>query len=145
VFLVHLQHISELSKVASIVPDLPVPCVIDNFGRIRGKDGIEDENFQALLRLFERNENCWVKLCSYYRLSDSGPPSYEDMAPYARAFVDICPDRLIWGTNWPHPHCPVAIPNDGDLFDILFGWIGDEATRQKILVDNPAKLFGFAH
>lgn len=143
-FLIHLQHISELPQVASMVPDLPVPCVIDNFGRIRGNDGIEDENFQALLRLFERNENCWVKLCSYYRLSDSGPPSYEDMAPYARAFVDICPDRLIWGTNWPHPNCPVAIPNDGDLFDILFGWIGDEATRQKILVDNPAKLFGFA-
>ena len=143
VFLVHLQHISELPKVASMVPDLPVPCVIDNFGRIRGNDGIEDENFQALLRLFERNENCWVKLCSYYRLSDAGPPSYEDMGDYARAFVEVCPDRLIWGTNWPHPNCPVAIPNDGDLFDTLFGWISDEGVRQKILVDNPAKLFGF--
>ena len=66
------------------------------------------------------------------------------MEPFARALIDICPDRLIWGTNWPHPNCPVAMPNDGDLFDILFGWIDDEKIRHKILVDNPAKLFGFS-
>jgi predicted TIM-barrel fold metal-dependent hydrolase len=144
VFLVHLQHISELPQVAALIPDLPVPCVIDNFGRIRGDDTVDNSDFQALLRVFEQNENCWIKLCSFYRLSDAGPPGYDDMAVYTRAFVETCPDRLIWGTNWPHPHCPVAIPNDGDLFDILFGWIDDDAARQKILVDNPARLFGFA-
>ncbi|MDA0651734.1 MAG: amidohydrolase family protein [Proteobacteria bacterium] len=143
VFLVHLQHIRELPQVAPIVTTLPVPCVIDNFGRIRGKDGIDDPDFQHLLRLFEREENCWVKLCSFYRLSDAGPPEYDDMEPFARALIDICPDRVIWGTNWPHPNCPVAMPNDGDLFDVLFGWIDDETVRHKILVDNPAKLFGF--
>lgn len=142
-FLVHLQHISELPRLTPILPELPVPCVIDNCGRIRGDDGVDDENFQALLRMFDRNKNCWVKLCSFYRLSDAGPPDYEDMASYVRAFVETCPDRLIWGTNWPHPHSPVAIPNDGDLFDVLFRWIGDDAVRRKILVDNPAKLFGF--
>ena len=144
VFLVHLQHIRELPRVAPIVPRLPVPCVIDNFGRIRGNDGIDDPEFQSLLRLFEREENCWVKLCSFYRLSDAGSPDYADMEPFARALIDICPDRLIWGTNWPHPNCPVAMPNDGDLFDILFGWIDDEKIRHKILVDNSAKLFGFS-
>ena len=143
-FLIHLQHISELPALLPIVPRLPVPCVIDNFGRIRGNDGIDDEQFQALLRLFQREENCWVKLCSYYRLSDKGPPDYEDMQSFARALVETCPDRLIWGTNWPHPNCPVAIPNDGDIFDILFSWVDDEATREKILVHNPAKLFGFS-
>ncbi len=144
VMLVHLQHMRELPILAPVVPTLPVPCVIDNFGRIRGNDGIDDPAFQSLLRLFGREENCWVKLCSFYRLSDAGPPDYADMKPFARALIDICPDRLIWGTNWPHPNCPVAMPNDGDLFDVLFGWIGDAAARHKILVDNPAKLFGFS-
>lgn len=144
VFLVHLQHISELPRLASILPSLPVPCVIDNFGRIRGDDGLEHEDFQDLLRLFGDNKNCWVKLCSFYRLSDQGAPDYADMEDYTRAFVAACPDRLIWGTNWPHPNCPVAIPNDGDLFDTLFDWIGDETVRHKILVDNPARLFGFS-
>ena len=144
VMLVHLQHITELPLVATIAPTLAVPCVIDNFGRIRGSDGMSNEYFQAMLRLLRENENCWMKLCSFYRLSDAGPPSYDDMEGYTRAFVETCPDRLIWGTNWPHPHNPVGVPNDGDLCDILFGWIGDETTRQKILVDNPARLFGFA-
>lgn len=144
VFLVHLRHIRELPQLAPIVPDLPVPCVIDNFGRIRGRDGVDHPEFRNLLRLFEREPNCWVKLCSFYRLSDAGPPDYADMAPFARALVETCPDRLIWGTNWPHPACPTAMPNDGDLLDILFGWIGDPQVRHKILVDNPAELFGFS-
>ena len=143
VLLVHLQHIRELPVLVPVLPNLAAPCVIDNFGRIRGKDGIDDPDFQDLLRLYEREENCWVKLCSFYRLSDAGPPEYDDMEPFAGALIDICPDRLIWGTNWPHPNCPVAMPNDGDLFDVLFGWIDDETVRHKILVDNPAKLFGF--
>jgi len=143
VLLVHLQHIRELPVLAPVLPNLATPCVIDNFGRIRGNDGLDDPQFQSLLRLYEEEENCWVKLCSFYRLSDAGPPDYADMEPFARALIDICPDRLIWGTNWPHPNCPVVMPNDGDLFDILFGWIGDAAVRQKILVDNPARLFGF--
>ena len=144
VLLIHLEHIRELPAVVPVIPKLSTPCVIDNFGRIRGMDGIDDPAFQLLLHLFERAENCWVKLCSFYRLSDAGAPDYADMAPFARALIEICPDRLIWGTNWPHPNCPVAMPNDGDLFDVLFGWIGDEAVRHKILVDNPAKLFGFS-
>jgi predicted TIM-barrel fold metal-dependent hydrolase len=144
VLLVHLEHIRGLPAVAAVVPELATPCVIDNFGRVRGADGIGHPDFQRLLRLFEREQNCWVKLCSFYRLSDAGLPHYADMAPFARALVETCPDRLIWGTNWPHPNCPIAMPNDGDLFDILFGWIGDPETRRKILVDNPAKLFGFS-
>lgn len=144
VVLVHLQHIGELPELAPVVANMATPCVIDNFGRVRGGDGVDHAEFQHLLRLFGREENCWVKLCSFYRLSDSGPPDYADMAPFARALIEVCPDRLIWGTNWPHPHCPIDMPNDGDLFDILFGWIGDASVRHRVLVDNPAKLFGFS-
>ena len=65
------------------------------------------------------------------------------MAPFAQALIEARPDRLVWGSNWPHPNSPVAIPNDGFLLDQLMGWAGDDATRRKILVDNPAALFGF--
>jgi len=121
-----------------------VPCLIDHLGRVRGGDGIRDGDFQALLEIFRRCENCWVKLCSFYRLSDKGQPDYADMEPFVTALVDACPDRLVWGTNWPHPNHHGHMPNDGDLFDVLFGWIGDEGVRQMILVENPARLFGFA-
>jgi len=143
VFLVHLQHINELPALLPIIARLPTPCIIDNFGRIRGSDGVHNECFRLLIKLLEKVENCWIKLASFYRLSDVGPPGYQDMESYTRAFVETCPDRIIWGTNWPHPNLPGKIPNDGEIFDILFGWVEDEKIRRKILVENPEKLFGF--
>lgn len=140
---VHLDHIGHMRSLLPIVGDLPTPCLIDHLGRVRGGDGIDHPDFCALLALFERQENCWVKLCSFYRLSDVGHPSYADMAPFVRALVEAAPDRLVWGTNWPHPNHRRHMPNDGDLYDVLFGWIADEGVRRKILVDNPARLFGF--
>jgi predicted TIM-barrel fold metal-dependent hydrolase len=65
------------------------------------------------------------------------------MAPFARTLIETRPDRLVWGSNWPHPNSPVAIPNDGMLLDQFMGWAGDDATRKMILADNPGKLFGF--
>jgi predicted TIM-barrel fold metal-dependent hydrolase len=140
---IHLDRISDLPSVLPIVPRLPAPCLIDHLGRVRGGDGVDDGNFRALIDLFGTHETCWVKLCSFYRLSDTGHPDYADMAPFVTALVDACPDRLVWGTNWPHPNHHDRMPNDGDLFDVLFGWIEDEGVRRRILVDNPRKLFGF--
>ena len=97
---------------------------------------------QALLALLRETDHCWSKICSWYRLSRAGAP-YDDMAPFAETLIEVRPDRLVWGSNWPHPNSPVSIPNDGFLLDQLMGWAGDDATRQKILVDNPARLFGF--
>jgi predicted TIM-barrel fold metal-dependent hydrolase len=65
------------------------------------------------------------------------------MTPYARALIETRPDRLVWGTNWPHPNSYIATPNDGDLLDQFMNWADDNETRQQILVDNPARLFGF--
>lgn len=141
---IHLDHVSDLPALAPLLGRLPVPCLIDHLGRVRGGDGIHDPAFQGLLRLLEAEPNCWVKLCSFYRLSDIGHPTYADMAPFVRALVAVAPDRLVWGTNWPHPGHRDRMPNDGDLYDVLFGWIADEAARQKILVGNPKRLFGFA-
>jgi predicted TIM-barrel fold metal-dependent hydrolase len=140
---VHLDHIGHMRTLLPFARDLATPCLIDHLGRVRGGQGIDHADFRALLDLFEKDTNCWVKLCSFYRLSDIGHPTYADMEPFVRALVETAPDRLVWGTNWPHPNHRGPMPNDGDLYDVLFGWIGEEGVRRKILVDNPARLFGF--
>ena len=140
---IHLDQSDHLPALAERFGRLPVPVLVDHFGRVRGGEGIEIAGFQALLDLLRGTENVWAKLCSFYRLSAQGGPAYGDMEAPARALIAARPDRLVWGTNWPHPNHKGEMPNDGDLFDALFGWIGDAAVRKAILVDNPARLFGF--
>ncbi len=139
----HLGNVDELVDFAPLLRGLPTPYLIDHFGRVRGDQGVDNAGFQALLRLLGEDEKCWVKLCSFYRLSQAGPPDYADMAPLARALIEACPDRLVWGTNWPHPSVEGAMPNDGDLMNLLFDWCPDETIRSRILADNPGRLFGF--
>ncbi len=140
---IHLDKSDHLPELAERFARLPVPVLIDHFGRVRGAEGIDSAGFQALLGLLRGTDNVWSKLCSFYRLSDQGGPDYADMAAPARALIEARPDRLVWGSNWPHPNHKGAMPNDGDLFGVLFGWIEDAALRQAILADNPARLFGF--
>ena len=112
-------------------------------GRVRGGEGVGHPGFQALLALLGDAGNVWAKLSSWYRLSDQGPP-YDDMTPIAKALIEARADRIVWGTNWPHPIMwDDPMPNDGDLFDQFMDWAGDDATRRRILVDNPAVLYGF--
>lgn len=139
----HLDKSEHLVELAERLPGLKVPVLIDHFGRMRGGEGTGIAGFRTLLDLLRGSENCWAKLCSFYRLSDQGGPEYGDMEAAAHALVAARTDRLVWGTNWPHPNHRTEMPNDGDLFDVLFGWIGDEAARKAILADNPARLFGF--
>ena len=140
---VHLTEASELIDLAPRFRALPVPCLIDHFGRVRGAEGPDHPGFEALLGLLRETDNCWVKLASWYRLSDSGPPGHADMRPLAEALIEARPDRLVWGSNWPHPAHDGDMPNDGDLLDQLADWVPDDTIRRRILVDNPARLFGF--
>ncbi len=105
------------------------------------KGGIEQPAFQALLRLI-RGGRCWVKLSGGYRLSSEAPP-YGDLIPFARALVKARPDRLVWGSDWPHAFFTGKMPNTTDLLDLLLDWVPDQAMRTRILVDNPATLYGF--
>ncbi|HSQ04541.1 MAG TPA: amidohydrolase family protein, partial [Burkholderiales bacterium] len=98
--------------------------------------------FQALLRMLKSREDFWVKISSWYRRSDI-PPSFDDMKLLAQTLIATRPDRCVCGTNWPHPECHVPMPNDGELIDQFCDWVGDEATQRKILVENPARLYGF--
>ena len=140
---VHLNRIEDLSDIVPLLERLPTRYLIDHFGRVRGDEGVAHPAFQTLLRRLRSDDRCWAKLCSFYRLSDSGPPAYADMVPMAQALIEAAPDRLVWGTNWPHPQYPDRMPNDGDLVDVMRSWTGDATIFCRIFADNPARLFGF--
>ena len=119
---------------------IPIPMVIDHMGRPKAADGVKQEGFQITLD-FMKDARTWVKICGSERVSSSGAP-WHDAIPFAHALVKIAPDRILWGTDWPHPNVK-QMPNDGDLVDLFPLLVPDPATQNKILVDNPARLYGF--
>lgn len=124
-----------------VLSALPVPVVIDHMGRIKTERGVNQKPFQLLLSLM-RGQDFWVKICGAERISSMGPP-YADAVPFAEALIDAAPDRVLWGTDWPHPNTEGEMPNDGDLMSLLALYAPDEEKRNRILVDNPAHLYGF--
>ncbi|MES2187105.1 MAG: amidohydrolase family protein [Pseudomonadota bacterium] len=142
---VHVAGIGELVALEDTLLRAPVPLVFDHLGCVRGGEGVNHPGFQALLRILRQREDCWCKLSSWYRRSDLGPPDYPDMGPLVKALVAARPDRLLFGTNWPHPglFAPETIPNDGRLVEQFCQWVPDVVVRKRILVDNPAQLYGF--
>jgi 2-pyrone-4,6-dicarboxylate lactonase len=139
---IHLRNIDELLPLISWIEKANVPVLIDHLGRPRGGQGVDRDAFQALLAMLRDTDHVWAKICSWYRLSDSGPP-YEDMRPFVEALIAARPDRLVWGTNWPHPNITIPMPNDGFLLDQLMEWAGDRDLQRMILCDNPTHLHGF--
>lgn len=117
--------------------------VIDHNGKFLEPVAVGDPAFKCLLRLLA-NGRTWVKLSAPYETSKKGPPLYPDVGALAKALVKAAPERCVWASNWPHPSVPRdKCPDDADLLDLLLDWAPDETTRNKILVDNPAKLYGF--
>lgn len=140
----HLQILADVSAHPDLVhqaADLPVPVVFDHMGHVRAAAGVSDPGFQALVKSLEGG-NVWVKLSGAYRVTETRSTAYGDVAPLAKALIAANPERLVWGSDWPHPSFDGPMPNDGDLLDLLFDWAGSE-TAQQILVDNPERLYGF--
>jgi predicted TIM-barrel fold metal-dependent hydrolase len=131
----------ELPNLEKKLLDLPMNVVIDHMGCIPTSRGIDSQEFRCLLRLLESGK-VWVKLCGY-RSSVEGPP-YSDLLTPARKIIETAPERCIWGTDWPHPRRigPLMV-DDGKLLDLLNDWAPDPQQFQRILVDTPAKLYGF--
>ena len=119
----------------------PVPMVFDHLGRVRGGEGIDAPGFRVIRRLLASRDDCWTKISSWYRLSDSGPPRYADMKPLAQALLADRPDRCVWGSNWPHPGLTDFMPNDIDLVDQLESWLPGDAAREPLFASNAAKLY----
>lgn len=141
----HLQFLIDVSTFEDLearVRALPVPVVIDHMGHMPCYKGLADPGFQALLNLL-RDGQAWVKLSGAYRMTAQQHPPYDDVAPFAQALIEANAGRCVWGSDWPHPHFSIPMPNDGDLIDLLARWAPDETVRNRILVDNPAALYGF--
>jgi 2-pyrone-4,6-dicarboxylate lactonase len=132
---------TELGDHAELLDRLPVPYVIDHMARIPAGAGLAQAPFRTLLELL-RDDRCWVKLSGAERLTASGPP-YHDVVPFARALIDAAPERVLWGTDWPHPNV-ANMPDDGDLIDLVAAFAPDEATRRQLLVSNPRRLYPLA-
>jgi predicted TIM-barrel fold metal-dependent hydrolase len=148
----HVQFNTSLPVIAALEDDfaaLPFPVVIDHFARSKAALGPSQPGFDALLGLV-KSGRAYVKISAAYRMSDKAP-DFPDALPIAQALVAANPDRIVWGSNWPHPgrgrtRTDIAPPypnDDGLLLNQLPKWVPDPAIRKKILVDNPAKLYGF--
>lgn len=144
----HLQlHTSgvTLAEIAPRLMRLPVPVVLDHMGRIPQPDGIGAPAFAAVRTLLDGGRT-WVKLSGPYLDSSSSGPRYADMEPLARAYAQAAPERVIWGSDWPHPSASAGerpMPDDAELLDLLGNWAPTEVLRKRILVENPSRLYEF--
>ncbi|MFZ9234491.1 MAG: amidohydrolase family protein [Hylemonella sp.] len=136
-----LLHVHEFPRLDQQLAGFPVDVVFGHLGYLPTQLGIGDAGFQALLRLLQAGR-AWVKLTGPYRLSGSKLP-YADVVPFAHALLDAAPRQIVWGSDWPHVMVKGAMPNDGDLMDILSTWIPDPSIRHQVLVSNPERLYGF--
>ncbi|MCY3824369.1 MAG: amidohydrolase family protein [Nitrospinae bacterium] len=140
----HMQfhiHAGQLPEYQEKLRKLPTDVVFDHMGLFPADLPLTHPDFRLLLRLLESG-NAWVKLSGAERISRLGFP-YRDAIPIARALLAAAPERVLWGTDWPHTNVKPAIPNDGDLMDLLAAFAPDERVRRKILVENPCALYGF--
>ena len=139
----HIQvfmHPEQIVALESVLAALPVPLVIDHLGRIDPDGGPSADGYGALRRLLDGG-NTWVKLSGAYMRSTA--PAYADTLVLAQALVRAAPERLVWGSVWPHTTAAPGTVNDADLVDLLRAWAGSDAAMDRILVDNPARLYGF--
>jgi predicted TIM-barrel fold metal-dependent hydrolase len=140
----HMQFLMDVRKIGEVakqLSSLPVPWVIDHMGYVPTDEGVNNAGFRTLLSML-KDGNGWVKLSGAFRVSSEGPP-YRDTIPFAQALVAARPDRMLWGSDWPHVAIKPPMPKIGDLLDLFAEWVPDEATRKRIFVDNPHKLYGF--
>ena len=128
-----------LADLAPFLKDLDIVTVIDHMGRIDASAGTEQQAFRLLLDLLE-DDRFWVKVCGSERISRAGPP-FHDAAEFGRLLVEKFPDRVLWGTDWPHPNIKVNMPDDGALVDLLKIIAPDPAALKALLVDNPSRLY----
>lgn len=140
----HLQLLMDVREIAPIskkLENLLVPWVIDHMGHMPTSAGLNNPGFQTFLSLL-RNSDGWVKMSGAFRQSVEGAP-YRDTIPFAHALVKTRPDRLVWGSDWPHVAIKPPTPKIGELLDLLADWVSDAEQRKRILVDNAHKLYGF--
>ncbi len=131
----------ELPGLYDFFTSLPTVVVVDHMGRPDVSRPVDGPEFELFLRLLRENGNFWSKVSCPERLSRLGPPRYEDVAPFARRVVEAFPDRVLWGTDWPHPNMKNHMPDDGHLVDVIPRIATTPELQRKLLVDNPMGLY----
>lgn len=140
----HMQIMMDAAELPAVMPRLTqwkAPVVLDHYALAPAARGVSDAGFQAVLRYLSEGR-IWLKLSGAYRISERYP-DYDDVQPLHEALVKANPDQVLWGSDWPHPRLAENMPDDGHLLDLFNAWTPDAATREKILVTNPVRLYGF--
>lgn len=141
----HLEFLFPGKDILELMPlfrALEVPMSIAHFAYQPASAGVKAPGFQGLLELVRRG-NAWIKISGANRVSATDLPPYDDVKPMAQALIEAAPQRILWGTDWPHPNKYVVNPNDGDLVDAFGDWVTDDAMRRRIMVDNPVAFYRF--
>jgi predicted TIM-barrel fold metal-dependent hydrolase len=132
---------NQIADAEALWNRLPSPIVFDHIGHISGPEGTRHPAYTVIRRLIDKGRT-WVKLSVTYDNTTDGPPGYADIVMLGQSMVKAAPERLVWGSNWPHPN-ESRKPDDALLFDLMTRWAPDGAIRRRILVENPAVLYGF--
>ncbi len=139
----HIVVYFEAQDLEDLIPflkQLPTIVVVDHMGRPDVKKGVDHPDFQRFIDLLAENDNIWTKVSCPERLTVSGPP-YDDVIPFSRMLVERFPDRVLWGTDWPHPNMKSHMPDDGMLVDVIPRIAVTEELQRKLLIDNPMRLY----
>lgn len=131
----------ELPELCDVFAGLPTTVVVDHMGRPDVTKPIDGPEFELFMKLMRENPHIWSKVSCPERLSQVGPPTYADVAPFARRMVETFPDRVLWGTDWPHPNMKSHMPDDGHLVDYIPSIAPTKELQRKLLVDNPNRLY----
>jgi len=130
----------DLNRLIPFLKKLPTTIVIDHMGRPDVKKGVSHIDFSNFVQFMRENENVWTKVSCPERLTAEGPP-YTDVIPFAKKLIELFPNRVLWGTDWPHPNMKSHIPDDGVLTDVIPHIAPTQALQQALLVDNPVTLY----
>lgn len=130
----------DLEELIPFLQKLPTTIVVDHMGRPDVTEGVDHHDFQRFVSFMAKHENVWTKVSCPERLTVGGPP-YDDVIPFGKTLVETFPDRVLWGTDWPHPNMKSHVPDEGVLVDVIPRIAADGELQQKLLVDNPMKLY----
>ena len=131
----------DLTQLWEFFTALPTTVVVDHMGRPDVRKPVDGPEFELFVRLLDEHPNIWTKVSCPERLSQSGPPGYDDVVPFARRLVETFPERVLWGTDWPHPNMKSHMPDDGKLVDYVPRIAPAPELQRKLLVDNPMRLY----
>lgn len=135
-----LVHVESAPELRTLMTGLAVPVIVGHVGYTRVTAGLDHPGYRAFLAML-RDGHGWLKLTAPYRISAQRQLPYDDVIPFVRAVVEAAPDRVVWGSDWPHVMLTDPMPNDGDLVDLLAAWLPDAELRRRILVVNPQRLY----